>query len=56
MTSQQVRYFNRKTKRTHVQRLLQEVSDHPFKDELIALLGDQVRDDTHKVVPQVVYI
>ena len=56
MTTREVRYFSRKTKRIHVQRLLQEVSDHPFKDELITLLGDQVRDDTHKVVPQVVYI
>lgn len=56
MTNQQIRYFSKQTKRTRVQRLLQEVNAHPFKDEVLALLGEQVRDDNHKVVPQVVYI
>lgn len=56
MTNQQVRYFSKQTKRTRVQRLVQEVNAHPFKDELITLLGEQVRDDNNRVVPQVVYV
>lgn len=56
MTKRDIRYFSKHTKRTRVNRLVQEVNAHPFKEELIALLGEQVRDDTHRVTPQVVYV
>lgn len=55
MTSRQVRYFSKKTKRTRVNRLVQEVSAHPFKEELLQLLHDQVRDDTHRVQSQIIF-
>lgn len=56
MTKHQVRYFSKRTKAVRVKQLVAEVQNHPHSAELLCLLGEQVKDDSHRQGREVVYI
>jgi hypothetical protein len=55
MTNRQVRYFSRRIKSVRLGRLLEDVHNHPHRQELISLIDSQVRDDTAKQLHQTFY-
>lgn len=53
MNARQQRYFSKKTKSRRLNQLVDDINNNSHKEELIALLSDQVHDDTHRLNHQV---
>lgn len=41
-----------KTEQKQLAKLITDVSNHPYRDELLQLMDEQVQDDTFTVQPQ----
>ena len=45
MTPRLTRYYSRRTQERRLNALLQEIQDHPHREELLQLISAQVKDD-----------